>query len=118
MSHPALFSCILRLPLESLDCVAYERSTEKRAELFGCLQPGSLPGATGWKNHRHREVHAALPRVVAAHPGLAAWEKPGIGRPVRVAVFLLHGLHQVFGARPRQVGLLRFVRWHPHVSPK
>lgn len=91
----------LFLPLESLDSVAYERPTQKRAELFGCLQPGSLSGAAGRKNHRHREVHAALCRLAFALPGLAGWENPWMSGPVRLTGISLHvgvvNLHQFVG---------------------
>lgn len=96
ISHFSLF-----LPLESLDSVAYERPTQKRAELFGCLQPGSLSGASGRKNHRHREVHAAHCRPAFALPGLAGWENPWMSGPVRLTGISLHvgvvNLHQFVG---------------------
>lgn len=80
---------IFFLPLESLDSVANERPAQERAELFGCLQPGSLSGAPGRKNHRHREVHAAFSRLRIALPGLAGWENPGMSGPARFTIIAL-----------------------------
>ena len=98
---------LLFLPLKSLDSVAYERSAQERAELFGCLQSGSLSGAAGRKNHRHREVHAAFRRFVLALLGLAGWEKPWMSGPVWVTVIGLHvdviHLHQLVDGGSRQV---------------
>lgn len=97
----------LFLPLESLDSVAYKRPTQKRAELFRCLESGSLTGATGRKNDRHREVHAALRRLVVALPGLVGWENPWMSGPARVTVITLRvnavNLHQFAVERSRQV---------------
>lgn len=78
-------------PLESLDSVAYERPTQKRAELFGCLQSRSLPGAAGGKNHRHREVHVASRRLGVALSGVAVRETPRMSGPVRIATAALRG---------------------------
>ncbi|TNN49608.1 hypothetical protein EYF80_040166 [Liparis tanakae] len=64
-------------------------------------QSGSLSGASGRKNHGHREIHAAFRRLVDALPGLAGKENPRMSGPVRIATVAPHvgliNLHQVAG---------------------
>jgi len=83
----------VRLPFKGLNGVAYERSVEKRAELFGCRQAGSLPGPSGGKNHGHGETDGRRRFVSVSVSADAAATTRGTARctgAVRVIALVHH----------------------------